>query len=266
MKRIELDKIIAAKSPALARRLPDFVVRSLEKLIRQQRINYVLDNFSNLSPLEFIDATLNTIGINYTLHNTQNIPTDGKLLFAANHPLGGIDGLILARGVSNFRDVKLIVNDILMNIEPLRPLFVPVNKHGAQHNHNALAQRELYGSESAIVTFPAGLCSRLINGEITDPPWKRNFVVKSAESSRLIIPTYVKGRNSTLFYKTALWRKRLKISANLEMILLPKEMFDSAGSHIDIYFGTPIQITDAHNIEQWVEIVRQKTYELGINN
>lgn len=265
MKKVELGKILKDKNPKLARLVPGFIIRWLESLICARQINHVLDNYSAQPPIEFIGSTLDYMGVSYMLHHTENIPKrDSRVIFAANHPLGGLDGLMLAHGLAKFipeSEIKLIVNDILMNIEPLRPMFVPINKHGTQNAVYAKAQRELYESNRAIITFPAGLCSRLIHGEITDPEWKRNFIVKAAETSRTIVPTYIKGRNSMLFYRVALLRKRLGIKANLEMILLPREMFAQHGKHVDIYFGQPIEIDDTYNTREWVNVVRDKCYE-----
>lgn len=268
MKRIDISQIIAQKSPKLARRMPRWVVRSLERLICAQKLNHILDNYSDRDPIGFIGASLDYIGVSYTLHGTDNIPTGGKrLIFGSNHPLGGLDGLILAHGLANTMpeaEIKLIVNDLLMNVEPLRPIFVPVNKHGAQGAHYAQAQKDLYSSDSSIITFPCGLCSRLIGGKIIDVPWKRSFVTKAAENDRRVIPTYISGRNSMTFYRTALWRKRLGIKANIEMILLPREMFGQRGKHIDIYFGQPVTVDlEQHTAKEWTEIIRTEAYALA---
>lgn len=262
MKRIELQKILQTKNPGLAKWTPKFVITWLENLICAKKINYVLDNYYNLEPIEFIEKTLEYIGVTYTLHNIENIPDSAqKVTFAANHPLGGLDGLILAHGLATHfpsTNIKLIVNDILMNLEPLAPIFVPVNKHGSQNSTYARAQKELYASGDAIITFPAGLCSRLIEGEITDPEWKRNFLVKATENSRTIIPTYIAGHNSRTFYMIAKWRKMLHIKINIEMILLPREMFAQRGKHIDIYFGQAV-----NNADSSVETIREETYRLS---
>lgn len=265
MKRIEIKNLFRQKSPSLAKWTPNWVFKFLEKLICVQKINFVLDNYSHQQPIEFIESTLNYIGVSYELHGVENIPHVEKLIFASNHPLGGLDGLILAKAISGTGiNIKLIVNDLLMNLEPLRPIFIPINKHGAQSIEYAKAQGELYLSNDAIITFPAGLCSRLIDGKIADPEWKRNFVIKSFQSMRVVVPTYIDGLNSKFFYKLAVWRKRMKIKANLEMILLPREMFAQRGKHINIYFGKPIYLDSSRTPAEWCEIVRESTYSFTI--
>lgn len=265
LKRIELKKILEAKNPKLARWIPGFMIRWLESIICATKINYVLDNYSALPPIEFIGATLNYMNVEYTLHDIHNIPSNTKVVFTANHPLGGLDGLILAHGLGvEFPEMetKLIVNDILMNIAPLRPIFVPINKHGSQSAQYARGINELYESSGAVITFPAGLCSRLITGHITDPQWRRNFAIKASKNHRVVVPTYIDAQNSKLFYRVALWRKRLRIKANLEMILLPREMFAQHGKHINIYFGKPIELTEDLSAQQWSDLIRKRTYSL----
>lgn len=267
MKRIELKRIIADKNPNLAKYLPGFIIKLTEKIICAKKINYVLDNYSHLDPIQFTKATLDYIGVTYTLHGTDNLKNIDRVIFASNHPLGGLDGLILAHGIAQERpdlNIKLIVNDILMNLEPLRPIFIPVNKHGFQGSDYLKSQQKLYDSKSSIITFPAGLCSRLINGKITDIPWKVSYITRALKSNRAIIPTFVDANNSKSFYRIASLRKRLGIKANLEMVLLPKEMFAQKGKHIDIYFGEPIilESMSCNSVKEINNIIRERAYSL----
>lgn len=267
MNSIDLTKILRDKNPRLARIVPLWVVRRLERLICADRINYILEHFSGLDPVDFIGRTLDYIGVTYTIHGTQNITPSERYIFASNHPLGGLDGLILTHALSPYvnNDIKLIVNDILLNITPLSPLFVPVNKHGSQNAYYALQQKRLYASDSAVVTFPAGLCSRLIHGHITDPEWRRNFITKATQSQRQVIPVHISGVNSKSFYRTALLRKRLGIRANFEMLLLPREMFAQKGKHIDIYLGPAITPDNSITAREWCAEIRRRSYSLADN-
>lgn len=253
---IDLGKILKEKNPSMARFVPRFVVRYMEHLVRIKKINYMLSNFWNQPPVKFIESTIDYIGVTYKVHGVENIPTEGRVVFVANHPLGGLDGLILAAALSQYKpDLKFIVNDILMNLKPLAPIFVPINKHGSQSIDYARRITSLYESDSAIITFPAGLCSRLLAGKVTDTPWKGNFLRKATATARPIVPVYISGHNSKSFYRLALWRKRLGIKLNIEMILLPKEMFDQQGKHIDLFIGKPTIPT-----ETTVEQLRQMVY------
>lgn len=263
METIDIGRLLRAKNPQLARWMPGFVIRWVERLVRLRKINYVLAHYGDQPPMEFIRSTLEYIGVTYTVHGAEHIPQGRRAIFASNHPLGGLDGLMLAEAVApHVPSVKLIVNDLLMNLEPLAPIFVPVNKYGAQSTDYARRLVEMYESDAAVVTFPAGLCSRLIRDRIADPPWRRNFVQKAWESGRLIIPVYIEGRNSMFFYRFERLRKALGIKLNLGTALLPKEMFDQKGKHLDIYIGEPVELTQEHTTKEWVEIIRKKAYAM----
>lgn len=263
MDTIDIGRLLRNKNPRLARWIPRFVVRWVERLVRLEKINYVLSNYGDQQPMEFIRSTLEYIGVTYTVHGAANIPQGRRVIFASNHPLGGLDGLMLAEAVNpHVQGVRVIVNDLLMNLDPLAPIFVPVNKYGAQSMEYARRMVEMYESDAAVITFPAGLCSRLIGGRITDIPWRRNFVQKAWESGRLIVPVYIEGRNSMFFYRFERLRLRLGIKLNLGTVLLPKEMFDQRGKHLDIYIGSPIELTQEHTVKEWVGIVRERAYAL----
>jgi len=250
--------------PIGVRFIPGFAIKGLGKFIRIDDINHVLENYSHLSAMDFIRETLEYIGVTYQVHGVENIPKDSKIVFASNHPLGGLDGLILALALEPYvTSIKLIVNDLLMNLEPLRSLFVPINKHGSQSHTYAVGISELYESDDAIITFPAGLCSRLTDGRVQDPPWKRNFIVKSQKSGRTILPVFVSGSNSRKFYKASRLRKSLNIGTNLEMIMLPAEMFDQKGKHIDIFIGKAIEPNRSMPAHMWTEEIRKAVYALA---
>lgn len=268
--KVDLRKILDTKNPKFSRWVPNIVIRGLEKLIRAPKVNYVLENYSELSPMDFIDKTMDYIGVSYSVHGLERLDKQTRYIFAANHPLGGLDGMALARGLGNLNggNVKLIVNDILMTVNPLRPIFAPINKHGRQSGHYAKMQRDMYQSQDNVITFPSGMCSRLIDGVIQDLPWKSSFVQRAMEYNREVVPVFVSGRNSMLFYRIALWRKRMGIKAGVEMVLLPREMFDYGVSdgrtkHLDIYIGKPVVVDSSRMPVQWSQIIRNRCYELN---
>ena len=134
-----------------------------------------------------------------------------------------MDGMMLAdKLIDRFGDVRVVVNDLLMHVEPLRPLWIPVNKHGAQNAACARRFDEALFGELPILTFPAGLCSRRIDGRIADPEWKTSFLKKAYASQRQIVPVFVEGRLSDFFYNVDRFRKALGIRFNIEMLWLPR--------------------------------------------
>ena len=187
MPKIDVDAVLAAKAPRIARWVPGFVIRWLKRTIHQDEINYILDEYSALPPQQFIQACFKFWGVTYSVEGLENLDPKGRYLFASNHPFGGMDGMMLADElVGYFGDARVIVNDLLMHVEPLRPLWIPVNKHGSQCGEYLRRFDEAFASDCPILTFPAGLCSRRRQGVVSDLPWRSNFVKRAAASGRTI--------------------------------------------------------------------------------
>lgn len=262
---VDIEKVIRGKSQKLADRLPRFVLNYIKKTIHQDEINRLLLENREYTGVEFASHILKDLDVSYRVHFSGKRPTpDGRYIFVSNHPLGGLDGMILISYIgSSFGDVKFIVNDLLMYIRPLAPVFVPVNKYGRMRHDNTRMFQETFDSDSQILYFPAGLCSRLIKGKVTDLDWKKTFVTKAIESRRDIIPMFFSGENSRRFYRLANLRKKLGIKVNIETFLLPDEMFRKKGSAFDLYIGQPIPyttLTGEHTHKEWCDIIRQKCY------
>ena len=221
--------------------LPGFVYKYLEKILHLKQVNYVLRNFGDLPPIEFIHSTLDHMGVRYHMAGLEKLDRKGRYIFASNHPFGGMDGMMLAEGISGYMgDVRVVVNDLLMNVGPLAPIFVPINKHGRQSSDSARLMREIYQSDMPILTFPAGLCSRRTKGVVCDSRWKPNFIKMAVEYKRDIVPVYVPGRLSDFFYRLANLRTRLGIKANIEMLYLVDQMWRQSGNEFEIVVGEPI--------------------------
>ena len=266
MKEIDVYKVIEGKSPGLAKRVPRWAVDYLRRTIHEREINEILSRFSDLHGVEFIRAALGYMKVSYHSVGMERLDVKGRYIFASNHPFGGLDGLMLADVVATvFGGVKVMVNDLLMNIDPIKELFVPVNKHGRQNEKNVEAFNDAFESDVPIITFPAGLCSRRLNGQVNDVEWKPSFVKKAVEFRRDIVPVYFDGRLSNFFYRLANVRKALGLKVNIEMLYLPDEMFRQGGSDFEIRIGTPIMydaILDGRTPRQAADYVRRKVYAM----
>ena len=266
MPKIDVDAVLAAKAPRIARWVPGFVIRWLKRTIHQDEINYILDEYSALPPQQFIQACFKFWGVTYSVEGLEKLDPKGRYLFASNHPFGGMDGMMLADELVGYcGDARGIVNDLLMHVEPLRPLWIPVNKHGSQSTAYARKFDEEFFGERPILTFPAGLCSRCIDGEVTDPAWKISFLKKAYASQRQIVPVFVEGELSKFFYRVYRIRKALGIKFNIEMLWLPDEMFSQKGKHFRIVVGDPIPVADLQrygSLHEQTEEVRKKAYFL----
>ncbi len=265
-KFIDIDGVIASKNPRLQKLLPRFIVRYLKRIIHQDEINDLLSKHGDKQGVEFIGEILKTLNVTYTVEGLENIENNNRYLFASNHPLGGLDGMILIHILGQkFPEVKFPVNDILMHIQQLHSVFIPVNKHGAQTSQNARLLEDTYASPAQLLYFPAGLCSRKKNGKICDLEWKKSFIVKSIKHKRNVVPAFFTGKNSSFFYNLAWLRGLLKIKANLEMLYLVDEMFKQKGKPIHVTIGKPIAYSTFDNTKtasEWAAWVKNIVYQM----
>ena len=263
---INVEKVLYSKNPALKKVVPKFIVNYLKRIVHQDDINEFLRECSHLRDAEMIGAFLSKFEIKFKVSGTENIPEKGRYIFVSNHPLGGLDGLVFIYELSkHFPDIKFPVNDILTNIENLSGILLPVNKHGSQGKEAARMIEDAYSSDSQILYFPAGLCSRKKRGVIKDLIWHKSFISKAIQHKRDVVPAYFSGRNSNFFYNLANIRKFLGIKGNIEMLYLADEMFKQKGKEISLTFGKPIpwQTFDkSRSAPEWADWVKSKSYEL----
>lgn len=222
--------------------IPGGVVRWLERTICQDELNGILDRTRGKKGAEFCAAVLDDLGITYSVEGTRNLPSDGRVIFVSNHPLGALDGIamidFIARHYGN--NVRFVVNDILMAVKPLDDVFLPINKHGKQSRTSAADIDSVLAGDGPVIIFPAGLVSRKQKEGIKDLKWQKMFVNKAIQHKRDIIPVHFDGHNSSFFYNFAKLRTRLGLKFNIEMIYLPREIFRSRGARFAISVGEAI--------------------------
>ncbi len=242
--RIDLSAVLRAKLGAKrAARVPRFLVRMLERMICQDRLNELLAAAWPGEGAEFCEAVLREMDVKVELAGREKLPADGRAIFVCNHPLGGLDGIAIIDALAKVYGPGLhfLVNDILMAVEPLGSVFLPVNKHGAQSRSGAAELEQALAGNEPLAIFPAGLCSRRgSDGRIADLAWRKSFVSMARRSGRPVVPLYFEGRNSNFFYRLANLRKRLGIGLNLEMIRLPRELVRASGARYRLVCGSPL--------------------------
>ena len=266
---IDISKVIKEKSPTLFKFLPKFVLKKLTNLVHQEEINTILKKLQNKRGMEFIKGGLLELNVKSNSIGFENLPKNQGIVIVANHPLGGLDGVTLINELGKFRsDIKFLVNDILTEIKPFQPFFVPINKHGLNSRKNLNSIDELYQSKKCIVIFPAGLVSRKEKGVIKDLEWKKSFITKAKKYNLPIYPVHVSGKNSERFYNTSYWRKKIGIKLNLEMFLLADEMFKQKGNTISFTLGKailPEQLNKTKTNHQWAQIIKELVYKIKNN-
>ena len=265
---IDVGKVIERKSPSLRKRLPKFILSYLRRIVHEDELNEFLRLYGHLEGVAFIAGALEFMNTNIRVVGLENIPEAGKAIVASNHPLGGLDGLALMLTVAKKRkDIVFPVNDILMNVKNLEPLFIPINKHGS-NTENIRIINDTFASDKTICYFPAGLVSRKKKGIIKDLEWHPTFITKAKRFKRDIIPTHISGRNTNFFYNFAKIRKLLHIKANLEMLYLVDEFHKQKNKTITITFGKPVsyEVFDhRHTRLEWAARMRDFIYLLEEN-
>ena len=240
-KFIDIEKVINDKNPKLLRIMPGFLLRYVKRILHQEEINSFIDRNGHHTSFDFVDDIIREFGATVNIKGLENLPAEGGCIVASNHPLGGLDGIALVQSIGKKRrDLKFIVNDVLMQLKNLEDIFIGVNKHGKNAAQSIEVLNNLYRTDLAIMIFPAGLASRKQSGIIKDLEWKKTFITRSRQHSRDVVPVYIDGRNTSFFYNIANWRKKLGLKANIEMFYLVDEMYKQKGHMINITFGKPI--------------------------
>lgn len=266
-KHVDIEKILASKGA----KLPRWAVRWVERLLHADEINSGIYRHRDKFGLDFVHAFLEgndpeDLNARIEVVNPEYIPCEGYPIVAGNHPLGGPDGLALMAAVGRYRqDIQFPVNDFLLYLPGLAPLFVPIDKVN-RNTANVNALEYAFASENVLLYFPAGLCSRKQKGgQIRDLEWKPTFIKKAVRYKRDVVPFFFDAHNRKRFYNLAKLRERLGIKFNFEMALLPAEMFAQRGKTMRFTFGKPIPYTvfdSRHTAKEWAQLLKEYCYRL----
>lgn len=267
---IDIDEIVRGKAGAKARFVPRFVLSWLKRIIHQDEVNEFILGEGDKQGMPWLDDCMEYLGTTLNVKGLENLPddSDGRLFtFVSNHPLGGPDGVALGHllGHRYGGRIKYLVNDLLMNLHGLAPFFVPINKTGKQSRDFPRLVEAVFNSPNHIIMFPAGLCSRRINGQIHDLPWQKTFITKSVETRRDIVPIRFNGRNSDFFYRIANVGKRLGLKFNIAMLYLVDELYKNRGKTFDVTIGKPIPYSTfdkSRKPQEWAAYVEDIVYKL----
>jgi 1-acyl-sn-glycerol-3-phosphate acyltransferase len=265
-KFIDIRKLIGSKNPTLLRWLPNFVIKYLERILHQDEINQFLIDHPTQKNEAFCRAAIRFFNITIEIEGLENIPQSGGVTLAMNHPLGGMDAIALVDAISSKRtDLKFIVNDLLLNLEGMKGMFVGVNKHGKTNESIHQKIDELFHSDKAVCIFPAGMVSRKQKGLVRDLEWKKTFVMLSKRANHPIVPIYIDGKLSNFFYRLSNFRKFIGIKANIEMLYLSDELFKQKNVTMKFRVGKPItpeMLDESKSHREWAQWIRNSVYEL----
>jgi len=246
-----------------------FMGWSLMKVLNISTLNKIYDKNKHLKDLEFINALIEEFEIKFEIpeEDLRRIPKTGAFITISNHPLGGIDGILLLKLLLEHRpDFKIVANFLLHRIEPLKPYVMPVNPFEERKD----VKSSILGFKAAIMhlreghplgIFPAGEVSTYRDGKLlVDRPWEEAAMklVKKAEVP--VVPIYFHAKNSKLFYRLA------KMSDTLRTAKLPSELLTQKERLIKVRIGNPISVEDQREHESlavFTEFLRKKTYMLS---
>lgn len=268
---IDVGAVLRSRAPRLASMLPRAAVRLLERVICQDGLNSLLRSNAGLEGADFCRGMLADLGVTYKIEGATRLPdpSERRVVYVSNHPLGALDGIALIEMVSRHHSCEplFVVNDLLMAVSPLRRVFVPVNKHGGQSRDAASALELAFEGDRPLIVFPAGLVSRRQKrGEIADLPWRKMVATRAVASGRPVVPLYFEGKNSSFFYNFAKLRQRLGIKFNFEMILLPGEVFKCRNRCFTVRVGRRVscgELAAAPSAAAAVGLLRRECYRLA---
>lgn len=241
----------------------------LMKITKISTINNLYNRHKHLSDVAFFEALLDDLQIKFEIpdKDLDRIPKDGAFITISNHPLGGIDGILLLKLLVEKRpDYKIIANFLLQRIDPMKPYIMPVNPFENRKD----AKSSLAGVKEALLhlredkplgIFPAGEVSTYKDGKLLiDKPWEEGAIKLIKKAKVPIIPIYFHAKNSRLFYVLS------KISDTFRTAKLPSEVLSQKQRVIKVRVGKPISVKDQNqynNIDDFHDFIRKKTYMLA---
>ena len=266
-KTIDIDQVLRSKMGPKAKFVP---TGWLKRIVHQDEVNRFLWESRDKTGVEWLEECVKYLDMTLQIDGRENLPdkNDGRLYtFVSNHPLGGVDGVALGAVIGRHYDgrFRYLVNDLLMNLPGLAPLCIPINKTGKQSRDFPAMVEAGFSSDHHMLMFPAGLCSRKINGQIHDLPWKKTFITKSVQYQRDIVPIHFSGQNSNFFYRLANFSDKYIKKVNVAMLFLVDEMYKNVHKSFRVTIGKPIpwQTFDHSKTPmEWANFVQDEVYKL----
>jgi len=263
---LSVDKVITANLPQLENspKVKGLVKKGLGYLLHEQEFVAFGATYPHLQGVEFVEQVLEELDFNtrYQPKQIENIPSEGKLVIVANHPIGSLDALALIKVLCGIRkDLKVMANRMLMSVTPMHSLLLPVDNLSSMSKKQELANiHQHLKDEGALLIFPAGEVSRLSPTGIKDCKWNSGFLRIAKKANCPILPIYIKAKNSPLFYGTSMVYKPLA------SLLLVKEMFKQRQKSLEFEIGASIPpesyIIDNLKDKEVVNLVRKQLYRL----
>jgi putative hemolysin len=241
----------------------------LMKILKISTLNKIYDRNKHLSDLEFLNAILDEFQIKFEIpeEDLKRLPKEGPYITISNHPLGGIDGILLLKlMLEREPNFKIIANFLLHRIEPMKPYIMPVNpfENHKDSKSSVVGIKETLrhlADGKPLGIFPAGEVSTYKDGKlIVDKPWEEGALKIIKKANAPVVPIYFHAQNSKLFYTLS------KINDTLRTAKLPSELLTQKDRIIKVRIGKPISVNEQaeyKEIPEFGEFLRKKTYMLS---
>ena len=262
-----VDQVIEEYYPALNNRriFAPIVKTVLRRLLHEQAFLDFAERYPHLRGIDLVKQVLEYFHFSYIVSDRQreNIPSTGKIVIIANHPIGTLDGLALLKLVYEVRpDARIVANDLLMSIPPLRPCLLPVrNMTGQSGKRHIQGINSALDNEEAVIIFPSGEVSRFGLQGIKDGAWHQGFLKMAERTKAPILPIHISGRNSIIFYITSILLK------SFSTFMLVGEMFYQRRKQVRIRIGSIIPYETYRSIairrKDKIQLFKKHVYRIG---
>ena len=246
-----------------------FIGWLLMKVTKISTLNKIYNKNKHLKDVVFLNALLDDFEIKFEIpeEDLKRLPKEGPYITISNHPLGGIDGVLLLKlMLEREPDFKIIANFLLHRIEPMKPYIMPVNPF---ENHKD-AKSSLMGLKETLRhlsegkplgIFPAGEVSTYKDGAlVVDKPWEEGAIKLIKKANVPVVPIYFHAKNSKLFYFLS------RLNDTFRTAKLPSELLTQKKRIIKVRIGKPISVNEQNefeSLESYGEFLRKKTYMLS---
>lgn len=233
-------RMFRERAPDLARKLPPGTFMLLRRVFHEKLVNTMLLDLLHLDAVRFCDRVLSILNISVQVEGREHLDRSTRPVIAANHPTGAVDGLVLIAEVLRSRGNLLVpANEILMRLTPLEPFILPIDRYRGNFRV-ARSYAAAYEGDAPLLVFPAGRTARKRAGLLREYPWQKSFVTHSRRSGREIVPVWISGENSKLFYRLYRIRTALGIGLNIEMLFLIGELLRRRGDRVTVRFARAV--------------------------
>ncbi len=267
LKPINFKTIIRNQKNKKVNKLPNFVIAIMRKILKEKQLNKFIEANGNKYNYNFIEEAIKYFNVKTKVYGLEKLDPSKSYIFVSNHPIGGWDFAVVMSALrQKFSNIKVIANKVLESLDNIKELIIPVGVFDkTEEKAKEAIKTNMNDKDNQILTFPAGLVSRMQKNKIVDMPWHRSFVRNAIEYKREIVPIYVDSFNSKFFYNIGRLRKFLGIKANIEMFFIISEQFKKANKTIPIYIGNPIHyssLTENKTHLEWAREIQNLTSNL----